>query len=86
MKKNSLMKALSAVAVSAVALSAASMSAFAGDYTIKDGFDADASTAKPTLTIANYEAKAGDTVTVSVELNSNSAEAFLCINRYAFQL
>ena len=76
MKKNSLMKALSAVAVSAVALSAASMSAFAGDYTIKDGFDADASTAKPTLTIANYEAKAGDTVTVSVELNSNSAEAF----------
>ena len=34
------------------------------------------STAKPTLTIANYEAKAGDTVTVSVELNSNSAEAF----------
>ena len=76
MKKNSLMKALSAVAVSAVTLSAASMSAFAGDYTIKDGFDADASTAKPTLTIANYEAKAGDTVTVSVELNSNSAEAF----------
>ena len=34
MKKNSLMKALSAVAVSAVALSAASMSAFAGDYTL----------------------------------------------------
>ena len=40
MKKNSLMKALSAVAVSAVALSAASMSAFASDYTIKDCFDA----------------------------------------------
>ena len=53
MKKNSLMKALSAVAVSAVALSAASMSAFAGDYTLKDGFDADASTAKPTLTSHN---------------------------------
>ena len=76
MKKNSLMKALSAVAVSAVALSAASMSALAGDYTIKDGFDADASKDKPTLTIANYEAKAGDTVTVTVKLSSNATDAF----------
>ena len=76
MKKNSLMKALSAVAVSAVALSAASMSAFAADYTIKDGFDPDASTAKPTLTIANQEATPGQTVTVTVKLSSNATDAF----------
>ncbi len=76
MKKNSLMKALSAVAVSAVALSAASMSAFAADYTLKDGFDPDASTAKPTLTIANQEATPGQTVTVTVKLSSNATDAF----------
>ena len=76
MKKNSLMKALSAVAVSAVALSAASMSAFAADYTLKDGFDPDASTAKPTLTIANQEATPGQTVTVNVKLSSNATDAF----------
>lgn len=76
MKKNSLMKALSAVAVSAVALSAASMSAFAADYVLKPGFDADASTAKPTLTIANQEATPGQTVTVTVKLSSNATDAF----------